>query len=152
MAMDKDRERMDRQREQRLRSEEPIPYAGRGHEPGERVAGHTANPDPHTGRDESADMAVESTELRVNPTPPRATRPTAADTGLSATGHDEEYERAGHPRHGATMGQKLGVRGEAPGEQHDPPSPGVGPVPNWLFGLIVVVVVFVLAYLLYQTL
>jgi hypothetical protein len=133
------RARLDEQRERVEASAEPIPYAGRAHEPGQKVAGGDA--EAHTARGESLDMSVSSANI-VSPPPPAA----AADA------MDDEYESAAPPKHMLTTEEKLGLDHGAPGAIRDPASPGVGPMSNFLFILIAVLVVFAIAYLLYQNL
>ena len=133
------RRRLDAQRERVEASDEPIPYAGRAHEPGQQLAG--GDPAPHTARGESADMDISSAELTM-PTPP-------PDDGSAA---DDEYETADAPGQMLTTEEKLGLDHGAPGAIRDPASPGVGPMSNFLFILIAVLVIFAIAYLLYQNL
>src|SRR4051794_36534356 len=115
---DEARRHLDEQRARREASDEPTPYAGRANEPGQQLAGH--DPSPHTGRAESGDMSVSSAELPTHRLPPSAPPADAADTGLTATGLDEEYEIADPPKHMLTTEEKLGLDHGAPGAIRDP--------------------------------
>jgi hypothetical protein len=134
------RARLDEQRERVETSAEPIPYAGREHEPGQQLA-HDAT-DAHTAHGESVDMSISSADIVSPPTP----APVAVDA------RDDDYALADPPRHMLTTEEKLGLDHGAPGAIRDPASPGVGPMSNFLFILIAVLVVFAIAYLLYQNL
>jgi hypothetical protein len=134
------RARLDDQRERVESSTEPVPYAGREHEPGQQVAGGASA--PHTARGESPDMSISSAEL-VSPTTPMTT---------AAEAVEDDYELAEPPTHMLTTEEKLGLDHGAPGAIRDPASPGVGPMSNFLFILIAVLVIFAIAYLLYQNL
>jgi hypothetical protein len=136
------RERLDAQRERVEASDDPIPYAGRAHEPGQQVAGD--DPALHTGRGESVDMAVSrATAARAAS---RSEPPPASDTA------DEAYQVAAPAARMLTTEEKLGLDHGAPGAIRDPASPGVGPISNFLFILIAALVVFAIVYLLYQNL
>lgn len=152
MATDKNRDRLrlDRQRERREASNPPIPYEGRENEPGQQLAGH--DPAPYTGRAESPDMAVEIDDIAAPPIPRQTTTTEGAAMGLTDEGRLEGYELAGPPAAMRTTGEKLGLDEESPGEIHDPASAGVGPISNFLFGVIALLVIIAVVYLLYQNL
>jgi hypothetical protein len=132
------RARLDEQRERVETSADPIPYAGRAHEPGQQVAG--GDPSPHTAHGESDDMSVSSANIVRPPTP----------TPVAVDAVDDDYAIAAPPKHMLTTEEKLGLDHGAPGAIRDPASPGVGPMSNFLFILIAALVVFAIAYLLYQ--
>lgn len=135
----RDRARLDAQRERVVASDEPIPYVGREHEPGQQVAG--GDPSLHTGRGESIDMEIDSADVSESA---RLRDP------IPAAAPDEEYEVADRPTTMLTTEEKLGLDHGAPGAIRDPASPGVGPISNFLFLLIAALVVFAIAYLIYQ--
>jgi hypothetical protein len=78
--------------------------------------------------------------------------PSAPPLNDAGTAVDDEYELADPPTQMLTTEEKLGLDHGAPGAIRDPASPGVGPMSNFLFILIAVLVIFAIAYLLYQNL
>ena len=138
----RDRARLDAQRERVVASDEPIPYVGREHEPGQQVAGR--DPSLHPGRDESVDIDMQIAS-------PDMGESASTHTALPATdATDAEYEMSDRHPTMLTTEEKLGLDHGAAGAIRDPASPGVGPISNFLFLLIAVLVVFAIAYLIYQ--